>query len=165
MTENNNPNISLVLKFIAVVVIVSGLAAVSADVVTVDGINIEPDGPTDIDLVEITTHGWIGYALYIDFLYSDSYISETSIDLDFYFYDSNPYGIKLPVAVEWDSTVNIGTLSAGAYDVSSKAWVIEDLICPEPRLADTYSTSFTVVPEPAMLLLLGLGTVILRRKQ
>ena len=132
---------------------------------TVDGINIEPDGPTYIDLIEITTHGWIGYALYIDFLYSDSYISEISIDLDFYFYDSNPDGIKLPVACEWDSAVNIGTLSAGIYDVSSRAWVIEDLICPEPRLADTYSTSLTVVPEPATLLLFGFGTVILRRKQ
>ena len=133
---------------------------------TIDGININPPLPTDVDTVDIITYGWIGYVNDIVFLDSDFNISGTSIDLDFYFYDSNPGGIRIPIADRWDSTADIGTLSPDTYDVTSRAWVTEDFFPPfYYRLADTHSTSFTVVPEPASLFMFGLGGLALLRRQ
>ena len=140
--------------------------AALADVVTIDGIHINPLQPTNADLIEMRTYGWIGYAFDIVLLDSESHISGTSIDLDFYFQDSNPGGTRLPVSEEWESTAPIGTLSPDTYYVTSRVWVTEDPIFPHYyRLADTHSISFTVVPEPATLFLFGLPGLALVMKR
>ena len=104
--------------------------AALADVVTIDGIHINSLQPTDADPIEMRTYGWIGYAFDIVLLDSESHISGTSIDLDFYFQDSNPGGTRLPVSERWESTAPIGTLSPDTYYVTSRAWVTEDPIFP-----------------------------------
>lgn len=157
------PNIPRVLRFVVTVLILVGPSLSFADSVGISDISIDPIQPTNIDLIGITTSGWVGYVFDVQFVDSESHISGNSINIDFYFYDSNPGGIGLPVAGGWDSTVNIGPLSPGIYGVSAKAWITEDLF-PVYRLADMDSTSFTVIPEPATLFLFGLSGLVLRRK-
>ena len=138
-------------------------SAVLADVVTVDGITIDPAAPSDLDEVEIHTWGSIGYIFDIAMVDSDFNISGTLIELDFYFLDANPTGIRLPVAGGWDSEAEAGILSLGIYDVVARVWVTEDFLIPDFRLADMCSTSFEVIPEPATSLLLVTGGIWLFR--
>jgi hypothetical protein len=74
---------------------VSGNCFVSADVVTIAGIEIDPATPTVSDIVEIATHGWIGYVIDIFMVDYDMQFDGSTVSFDAYFVDSNPGGIRL----------------------------------------------------------------------
>ena len=115
------------------------------DVVTLDGITIDPPNPTVMDNILISTYGWIGYAFDIGMVDYNAQLDGLTINLDVYFLDSNPGGIGLPVADRWDITESFGQLQANTYSVISRAWVA-DSIPIGYRLADMKSTTFQVVP-------------------
>lgn len=155
----------LFLIFTASVIVLTLDLPITADVVGIQSIGIDPPQPTDLNPIEITTYGGISYIFDIEFVSSHFQISGTSIDLDYYFLDTNPGGMRLPVAGDWDSTEYIGTLPQATYYVTSRAWVTDYLFSPDYRLADTHSTSFSVIPEPTTFMLLGFGGLMLRKKR
>jgi hypothetical protein len=132
--------------------------------VTVDGIDVSPLAPLVGQPISLTSYGWIGYIADISFVDSDYSISGNNIVLNSYFIDTNPGGIGLPIADRWEDTQNIGSLDAGTYNVTSLAWITAFYGLPG-ELSDGYSTSFTVVPEPASMLLFASALGLLRRKR
>lgn len=116
---------------------------VSADVVTVSGIEIDPAAPTELDIVEIATYGWIGYAMDIYMAGYNRQFDGSTITLNTYFVDTYPDGIRLPIADRWDISDTIGLLAPSTYSVISKVWVA-DMFPSGYRLADTLSTTLTV---------------------
>ncbi|MCK5001326.1 MAG: PEP-CTERM sorting domain-containing protein [Anaerohalosphaera sp.] len=168
MKELTKSETSLFLRFLIVIAILMALPATMIDcakAVTVDIVDIDPINPTDADIIKLTSSGWIGYAYDIEFIDGSSNISGNSIELDFFFYDSNPTGNRFPVAVEWSQTVDIAPLSPGTYDLTSTTWISYNPLLTNYQLSQTYSTSFTVVPEPTTVLILGMGGLLLRKRR
>jgi len=79
----------------------------------------------------------------------------TSLDLDMYFL----WG-QIPVITDWSYSEEIQPLEPGDYTLTVRAF--GPPYAPyNGRLEDTYITSFSVVPEPASVLILGMGGVFL----
>ncbi len=136
-----------------------------AAVVGITGINVNPALPTEFDSINILGEGFMGYAMDIEFWSSDFSISTTSVEINYYFVDSHvPGGIRLPISDDWTYTTSIATLTEASYDVIAKAWV-DEINGIGLYLADTYTTTFTVTPEPGTILLLAFGSLMLRKKR
>jgi len=165
MKRINNPKISLFLIFFTVAAFFIGNPDAVADLVIIEGINIQPVEPTDIDIIKIKTYGQVGYICDIELFAYGSTIFGNSISFDFWFNDSNPDGWRLPVIGDWNKILDVGPLSPGTYDVTSVAWMTENFNFSGLRFSDIYSTSITVIPEPSTILLLGFGMLALRKRK
>jgi hypothetical protein len=137
--------ISKIVKILVFIVVVTS-ASVNA---TITDVSIVPSLPTPLDVISIDISGVesTGPVFITD---TDFRQDGTLLELDI-FLDVGFAAVVTP----WSHTENIGTLSAGLYDLTVRT--VEDSV-----VSDTYSTSFEVVPEPATLILLALGSLISR---
>jgi hypothetical protein len=144
----------------------------NGDVVGISSIGVSPLNPTISDSVTLDSTCY--RFLTVSYLGSDAYRSGMSITLDYYFYDSYSGGPRSNTIIEWEIPADMGLLPQGGYTVNAHAW-IDDYTTPgwieyewwnmpnwdDPgvnyRLAQTYSCSFNVTPEPATIMLLGLS--------
>jgi hypothetical protein len=123
--------------------------------VTIEDVYTEPMEPTYIEMITIVSSG-LGYSgpIWIDD--SDFRMEDTSLELDIFF-TLGPYAWVTP----WSYSEIIGTLPANDYDLVVRAYNYS-LLTKTYELDDTYLTGFTVVPEPATILLLTTGAIWIR---
>jgi len=135
------------VKLIALTIMLSFSTSVSA---AITDVSIVPSLPTPLDVISIDTSGVEGYGQ-VTITDSVFLIDGTFLQLDLSL-NVGPYTVMTP----WSHTEDIGTLPEGLYDLNVRT--LEDSL-----VTDTYSTSFEVVPEPATMLLLGIGAIAIRR--
>jgi hypothetical protein len=125
---------------------------------SIDNVTINPANPTSLDTITIDANGWVNFGGWT-FDHSSFTANDTDLTLDFYFdVPDTVYWVFTP----WDESKQIGTLSANDYDLTVHTYSISS---SGTALEDTYTTSFTVAtPEPMTIFLLGLGAVMMRRK-
>lgn len=116
-------------------------------------VNITPDTPAINDLIIITTCGVESSSVSI---LGSSYI----LDGLFLTLNISIYVGSLPMVTPWDESVNIGTLPEGTYNLT-----VHSIAQDYPQYDDTYYTSFEVIPEPATLGLLVLGSLLIHRRK
>jgi hypothetical protein len=143
------------LLLIAVVVMTILCSPKKTAGVWIEDVHTEPNQPTDVDIITIVASGKAGAGpVWID----DSVfrMEDTSLELDIFF-TLGFYGMITP----WTYSEIIGTLPANDYDLTVRGYNYDEL-AGNYFLSDTYLTGFTVVPEPATLLLLTMGAVWIR---
>jgi hypothetical protein len=111
----------------------------------------EPLEPTDIEVITIVVSGLEGSGAVV-ITDSNFQREDSSLGLDI-FITLGYYGVITP----WSHSEVIGMLPANDYDLTVSTHYIGAYVG-----TDIYSTSFTVVPEPATLLLLTMGVVWIR---
>jgi hypothetical protein len=93
------------------------------------------------------------------FDHSDFTASGSDLTVDIYF---NVPDTVIWIITSWDHSKQIGTLSAGDYDLTVNTYSIES---SGTVLDDTFEMSFTVIPEPLTVALLGMGCLSARKEQ
>ena len=119
---------------------------------TITDVSIIPEQPTLEDAITILTSGVEG-AGGVSIIDSVFQMAGTSLELDI-FINVGLFDELTP----WSHSEIIGTLPANSYDLT----VTLDAYYGSHTEIDTYSTSFTVVPEPATVFLLAMGIVCAR---
>lgn len=139
------------VKLFFVLVLMLATSLVNAGII--DNVQVTPESPTISDSIEVNvfatlSYGEIPYSTEVTMLNN-----QVKIDIVF-------SGSGLPAITSWQHTENIGSLDIGTYDL-----VITTTKISSPGWDDEYTTEFTVVPEPASVLLLSLGAFFIRRKK
>lgn len=113
----------------------------------IDSVSILPVQPTDLDVISIITSGTEGSGP-VQVTNAVFQADETNLRLDLFL----DVGF-LQMVTPWTDTQGIGNLSAGSYDLTVRTFIASEL-------DDTYSTSFSVVPEPTSLAILTIGSFL-----
>jgi hypothetical protein len=127
----------------------------------ITSIDVAPANPVWPQPVRLLASGWEGY-ITNEFDHSLWRQEGSAIAWDLFF--SGPdYG--LPVVWEWSFEQPVGTLPPGVYSLEVRT-CLSGLTTPSsPVLVDYRYKSFTVLPEPATLLLLALaGLAVMWRR-
>ncbi len=134
---------------ITVVVVFVAIVCVTDSTASITDVNIVPSPPTSLDVISIVTFGVESRG---DVLIDGSNFDRegTSLQLDIFL----NVGV-FPMITPWSHSEDIGTLPVGIYDLTVRTFEV-------PDVTDTYSMTFEVVPEPATVLLLGLGMIGVR---
>lgn len=135
-------------EFIIFLIVAWGAAAQAAIVDVI----IEPEEPSISDPISIIVSGMEGSGP-VEISNSEFHIDGTSLELDL-FLQVGFYTMMTP----WEYCEDIGMLPAGLYELT--VWAYPDYYGPS-----NYNTTFEVIPEPATLLLIGLGGLALRRQR
>ena len=144
------------LRVLAIILLAHSVNSFSV-AVSITDVQISPDNPSINDIITIETVGTIpggGIALDESVFTQDEY----TLQLDLYFTDKAGPQIPQP----WFHDEEIDILSQGSYDLSVQAYWRSSGTA-DYFLHDTYPTNFQVVPEPASILLFGLGLFAIRR--
>ena len=135
------------------ILVITGIVLLISAVTTqaeITDVFIFPEEPIEIDPITISVFGVEPYNISItDTIFT---VNETFLDLDIYFELGN-----LTVVTPWSHSEDIGFLGVGIYELTVNT--INEL---EPEFNDSYYTTFEVTPEPATILLFGLGAIVFR---
>ena len=134
-------------------------------------INLSLDNPTNTDLLSIDAWTWLpGHNFApIDATYS---IADFNINIDVVLQNLDGSGLGfISICAGKGATVEVGMLAEGEYTVNANIYVTP-WESSEPVLYELDTISFGVapgidaitIPEPATLLMLAFGTLLLRRK-
>jgi hypothetical protein len=111
-----------------------------------------------LDIITIDANGSVNFDGW-NFDHSSFTANDKNLTLDFYFHVPDTVYMMMTT---WDQSKQIGTLSADDYNLTVHTYSITS---SETGLDDTFQTSFTVVPEPMTIVLLGLGGLAIVRKR
>jgi len=145
----------------------------------VTNISISPLNPTESSNIQALISGYISQSDRA-FLNHKITIVGNSVTIDEYFFSQT--GIGFLIVLPWGGDIcTIGNLSAGDYTLTVNNYLLIDQSSPYPtpgipaNLDDyniwmashrsTLTESFTVVPEPMTLMLLGSGSLALLRRR
>ena len=136
-------------KLLLMIGVCLAMSTMTAQAVITD-VFIFPEEPIIYDEITINVFGEENFNISV----SDSFltIDGTLLELDIHLQEG-----MMPIVTPWSHTVDVGTLPIDTYDLTVNTW-----IDTTPIFNDTYYTSFEVVPEPATVLLLGFGGLVLR---
>jgi len=141
--------------FICVTIVLLMGQSASASV-SISGVSIIPPDPTPSNRITIDVWGMSSYN-FAGLDMTQFTAVNHDLKLDIYCAEGS-----LPIFDNWSHSERVGRFSAGSYELTVRAYSA-DKPSYEYVLNDTYQTSFTVIPEPTTILLLGLGAVMLRR--
>jgi len=143
----------ILMIFAVLLIFVCQASAKTFDILSVD---VVPTQPLDTDLITFSISGWAAHApCFVDYeVYSPN---GTSLRLDLYVDQSGGRYESY-----WNYSKQIQPLSLGIYNLEVKAFDNSFIFGSPGTLQDTYNVSFTVVPEPATIVLLGLSLSFLR---
>jgi len=129
----------------------------TAKAISIDDVNVIPIQPLQTDIITFDIFGIAGSPSWVEY---DQFSQDgISLLLDLHF----DMGM-LPVVSDWSYSRQIGALAPATYTLTVRAFA-PDKIPWNGALQDTYTTEFTVTPEPASVFLLGLGVLVIRRKK
>jgi hypothetical protein len=119
---------------------------------TSDNVDVIPYQPLETDIITFdisglaaTSPSWIEYDIFSQ--------NETLLQLDLYIDRGLHYTLS-----NWTYSKQISPLPPEVYNLQVRAFDNYD-----GTLQDTYNVDFTVVPEPATILLLGIGVFLMAR--
>lgn len=142
------------MKKLCILILVLGLAKPIPAFFDIEDVSVTPSSPSPSDVITVYSQGQVEFGLWT-FDHSDFTANGSDLTVDIYF---NVPDTVIWIITSWDHSKQIGTLSAGDYDLTVNTYSIES---SGIQLDDTVEISFTVVPEPAALTLLMLGGMIM----
>lgn len=139
------------IVIIASIIIMFFSTSAAASSVSINSVDVIPEQPLEIDIITFDISGlastmpsWVEYDQFTQ--------NETSLQLDLYVNRGILYAIS-----DWTYSKDISPLPAETYTLEVRAFD-----CRLGTLEGAYTVDFTVMPEPATLVLFGLGLLIVR---
>jgi hypothetical protein len=140
-------NIAKIITFIIIVCFSN-----SATAIWVDSVDVIPEQPLEVDIITFDIFGTAGFSP-SEVEHDEFYQNGTSLRLDLYFNIA-----VLPAFSEWTHSKQIQPLPPETYTLKIRTFDND-----YGTLWDTYTVDFTVVPEPVTILLLGFGSVLVKK--
>jgi hypothetical protein len=142
-----------IVKIIALTIMMC-FSTSAATTVWINSVNIIPEQPLETDIITFNIVGKASSSP-SEVEYDQFTQIGTLLQLDLYV----DRGFFAAIS-DWTYSKNISPLSTETYTLEVRAFDYK-----LGTLQNVYTVDFTVVPEPTSLLLLGLGTLVLRRSR
>ena len=139
-----------IVIIIAAMILVSS-ASGSPTVIHIEDVDITPQAPITLDIIDIEVWGGASRSG-SQVEYSEFSQNGTSLQLDLFVSVGD-----LTMLSTWLHLEQVGPFAAESYNLTVRAFEYQG-----GTLKDTYVTEFSVVPEPATVLLLVMGIVGIR---
>ncbi|MHC4466022.1 MAG: PEP-CTERM sorting domain-containing protein [Planctomycetota bacterium] len=142
------------LFIIIVTMVLANSASGSPIIIEIDDVDITPQEPTMLDLININVSGGAsGGGSYVE--HSEFSQSGTSLQLDL-FVDVG----DTTIPSTWSHLEQIGPFSAETYGLTVNVFEYQD-----GTFKDTYTQDIVITPEPSTIGLLGLGALALTKRK